>query len=169
MNLSMTPAIWELARLSLVLLLMIAIAFGYLLLNYKIWQTRFYILIKILFGLSLAIFFKSSGSSYLSAGFALALPILVAFYFKYQLKGRYVTPALFLAPAVLGIVLLFLYPLLYEFYLSFHDLSLKTFGLWIKEGKAPLAGTLGLENYLEVFRDRATGQSFLVVLGRTLA
>jgi arabinogalactan oligomer/maltooligosaccharide transport system permease protein len=168
MNVSMMPAILELMKLGLILLLLLGAAFGYMLINYRVWNVRFYLPIKILFGLSLGLFFKAVGSSWMTAGFALAIPVLVGLYFKYRLKGRHVTATGFLAPAALGLTLLFLYPLLYEFYLSFHDLSLKTFADWIYKGEVPLAGAFGLENYFEVFRDRATGQSFVVVLGRTI-
>jgi arabinogalactan oligomer/maltooligosaccharide transport system permease protein len=168
MNLSMMPAVMELLKLSMILLLLLGAAFGYMLINYKVWSYKLYLPIKILFGFSLGVFFKAAGASWMTAAFATVLPILIALYFKYRLKGRYVAAAYFLAPAALGIALLFLYPLLYEFYLSFHDLSLKTFSDWIQKGEAPLAGTLGLDNYFEVFRDRATGQSFVVVLGRTI-
>ncbi|MDQ3233115.1 MAG: sugar ABC transporter permease, partial [Pseudobdellovibrionaceae bacterium] len=168
MNLSTMPAILELLKLGGILLLLLGAAFGYMLINYKVWSFKLYLPIKILFGISLGFFFRAAGASWMTAGFATTLPILVALYFKYRLKGRYVAAAYFLAPAALGIALLFLYPLLYEFYLSFHDLSLKTFSGWIQQGEAPLAGPLGLDNYFEVFRDRATGQSFVVVLGRTI-
>ncbi len=168
MSLSITPAIFELLKLGLILLLLLGAAFGYMLLNYKIWSYKLYLPAKILLGISLGVFFKTVGASWLTAGFATAMPILVGFYFKFRLKGKFVAPAFFLAPAAVGIGLLFLYPLLYEFFLSFHDLSLRTFSEWVKQGRAPLAGNFGLENYLEVFRDRATGQSFIVVLGRTI-
>ncbi len=168
MNLSITPAIVELLKLGLILLLLLGVAFGYMLLNYKVWSYKLYVPAKILLGVSLGVFFKTAGASWLTAGFAAFMPILVALYFKYRLKGRFVTPAFFLAPAAVGIALLFLYPLFYEFYLSFHDLSLKTFSDWIQKGEAPIAGNFGFENYLEVFRDRATGQSFVVVLIRTI-
>ncbi len=168
-NLTLAPAIIELLKLGLILLVMLGLAMGYMFINYKVWQHKLYLPLTALFSISLAVFFRSAGASWLTAGFSFALPMVIASYFKYFLKGRFVTAAYFLAPAVLGIALLFLYPLLYEFYLSFHDLSLKTFSDWIQHGDAPLAGTLGLDNYFEVFRDRATGQSFVVVLLRTIA
>lgn len=165
MNVSLTPALIEVLRLGGILLVMLGLAFGYLWLNYRLWSFRLYLLAKILLGLSLGILLKTAGSSMLTAGFAAAVPIGVGLYFRFKLRGGFKTPAYFLAPAALGILLLFLYPLLYEFYLSFHDLSLKTFSAWITAGEVPLAG---LDNYLEVFRDRATGQSFLVVFARTI-
>jgi arabinogalactan oligomer/maltooligosaccharide transport system permease protein len=168
MNLSVMPAIIELLKLGGILLLMLGFAFAYLLVNYRVWNSKLYLLSKVLLGLSLGFFLKAAGASWLTAGFGLAVPVAIGLYFRYMLKGRYRTPAYFLAPAILGIILLFLYPLLYQFFLSFHDLSLKTFADWVREGSAPLAGSFGLENYFEVFRDRATGQSFVVVLGRTL-
>ncbi len=168
MNMTATPALLELCKLGAVLVLILGLAFGYLWVNYKLWSYRLYLLSKILLGLSLALTLKAAGSSWLSAGFAFAVPLGIGLYFRLQLKGRYQTAAYFLAPAILGTVLLFLYPLCYEFYLSFHDLNLNTFSGWIREGQAPLAGAFGLENYLEVFRNRATGQSFFVVFLRTI-
>jgi arabinogalactan oligomer/maltooligosaccharide transport system permease protein len=168
MNVMTTPALVELCKLGGVLLVILGLAYGYLWLNYKLWSYRLYLLSKLLLGLSLAFSFKAAGSSWLSAGFSFALPVLTGLYFRFQLKGRYQTAAYFLAPAILGIIVLFLYPLFYEFYLSFHDLNLNTFSMWIREGRAPLASHYGLENYLEVFRNRATGQSFVVVFLRTI-
>ncbi len=168
MHLSLTPALIEVLRLGGILLLLLGLTFAYLWLNYKVWSYRLYLLTKILLGLSIGISLKASGASWLTASFGLVIPIAVGLYFRFQLRGRFTTPTYFLAPAFLGMVLLFLYPLFYEFFLSFHDLSLKTFGLWVQEGHAPLAGPFGLDNYFEVFRDRATGQSFLIVFARTL-
>ncbi len=168
MHVNITPALIELCKLSGILLLILGLAYGYLWLNYKLWSFRLYLLCKIMLGVSLGLTLKSAGSSWLTAGFAICIPILVGCYFRFFLKGRYHTASYFLAPAVMGIVLLFLYPLCYEFYLSFHDLNLNTFSGWIQEGKAPLAGAFGLENYVEVFQNRATGQSFFIVFLRTI-
>lgn len=168
MSLSVTPALWEIVKLGGVVLLMLALGFAYLWLNYKVWSYKLYLPCKILLGISLGVFLVGMQASWLTVAFAALVPIAIGFYFRFQLRGGYRTPAFFLAPAALGILLLFLYPLLYEFYLSFHDLSLRTFSEWVNNGRAPLAGKFGLDNYFEVFRDRATGQAFFVVFMRTL-
>ncbi len=168
MNLSLTPALWEILRLGGVLLLLLSVSYAYLWLNYKLWAYKLYLPCKILLGISLGLSVKGFNASWLTVAFATLVPVAVGFYFRFRLKGRFHTPAYFLTPAAVGILLLFLYPLLYELYLSFHDLNLRTFSQWINEGRAPLAGSFGLDNYFEVFRERATGQGFLVVFGRTI-
>jgi arabinogalactan oligomer/maltooligosaccharide transport system permease protein len=54
------------------------------------------------------------------------------------------TPYYFIAPAITIMLLMVLYPLLYGFYLSITDMSLKTF-------KHP--GVIGFKNYFSVFKD----------------
>jgi len=168
MELSVTPALFELVKLLLLVVFVVAIGVGFIWVNYRIWRNPFYLIIMALVGLSLAGSIYSIGGSTLTAGFFGSVPFILALYFKFSLKGSYESPAYFLAPAVLGIIFLFLYPLVYEFFLSFRDLSLRTFPEWIETGTVPLAPYYGLQNYIDVFKDRATGQSFIFVLWRTV-
>lgn len=100
-----------------------------------------------------------------AAGFTGLVIIIAAFYFRAFLRDRDRLPMYFLTPAMAGMVVLFFYPLFYEFWLAFTDLSLGTFKGWIRDGGVPW---VGLENFREVFRDRATGSSFPAVLWQTV-
>ena len=64
---------------------------------------------------------------------------------------------LFLAPAVIFIVLTMLYPLLYNLYLSFHDVTVGNF----VAGTAPF---VGLEKYGEIIADPTFRHSLLISL-----
>ncbi|MFW7377195.1 MAG: carbohydrate ABC transporter permease [Oligoflexus sp.] len=168
MELSVTPALFELIKLLMLVIFVVAVGIGFIWVNFRIWRYPLYLPIMALAGLSLGGSLYSLGASTLTACFFGSVPFLFALYFKFSLKGNYHSPSYFLAPAVLGIVFLFMYPLVYEFFLSFRDLSLRTFPQWIETGKVPLVGNFGLQNYIEVFKDRATGQSFFIVLWRTI-
>lgn len=168
MELSVMPAIGEILYLFVILAGIFAFSLGYIWLNFKIWKYPIYLPASGLLGISIAVTMYASGASSLSSVFFGSVPVFLACYFKYGLKGEFRSPAFFLAPATIGIIFLFLYPLVYEFYLSFHDLSLKTFSDWITTGEVPLVENYGLQNYIEVFQNRATGQSFIFVFWRTM-
>lgn len=168
MDVSITPALIELLKLLSIMLAILGAGLAYIWLNYRIWRLPYYLFFTFLFSGSITVLLYGAGSSALTAAFFGSIPLLIAVYFRTGLRGKFKSSTYFLAPAFLGMIFLFLYPLVYEFYLSFKDLSLRTFPDWIAGNTVPLAPKLGLENYLEVFKDRATGQSFFVVLWRTI-
>ena len=55
------------------------------------------------------------------------LELLLYYVFEKTLKHKYAAPIMLLAPAVIGITLLFIYPILYEFRLAFSNMSLDNF------------------------------------------
>ncbi|SMF10761.1 carbohydrate ABC transporter permease [Pseudobacteriovorax antillogorgiicola] len=165
MSVSVLPALSELLFLLAILFGIVALGISYLWLNFRVWHYPMYLPFKILIGLSLGGFIYASGGSGLTSSFFASIPMFIGLYYKMGLKGEYRSPLYFMAPALFGIIFLFLYPLVYEFYLSFTDLSLKTFADWIQTGSVPFAG---IQNYIDVFKDRATGQSFVFVLWRTM-
>ena len=68
-------------------------------------------------------------------------------------KSRMALPIMFLAPAIIGLLILYVYPLLWEFNISFTKMSLKYFvdpgllGLNTDKGNI----FVGLQNYINVF------------------
>jgi arabinogalactan oligomer / maltooligosaccharide transport system permease protein len=64
------------------------------------------------------------------------------------LKGRHTFPILLVLPAYLGLVALILYPMFFEFYLSFYNLNLYTLKSWLSTGQLDF---VGIKNYINVF------------------
>ncbi len=76
------------------------------------------------------------------------------------LKYRYAMPFMLLAPAIVGLATLTVYPLLWELRLSFTNMSLRAF-------KDPQF--IGLTNYVRVFTEPVLKQTyFFPLLGRTI-
>ena len=76
------------------------------------------------------------------------------------LKYRYALPFMLLAPAIVGLATLTIYPLLWELRLSFTNMSLRAF-------KDPQF--IGLTNYVRVFTEPVLKQTyFFPLLGRTV-
>jgi len=65
-----------------------------------------------------------------------------------MLKGKYIFPILLVLPAYLGMIVLILYPICFEVYLSFFNLNLFTLKTWLLEGRLDY---VGIRNYLNVF------------------
>ncbi len=107
-----------------------------------------------------------STSNWIAVGFSiLVAEIIMVFVFKYLIMGKYSVPLLFLTPALLGILLLILYPLIFQAYLSFHDLKLTTIKTWIETGELPF---VGLAQYKKVFTTSLLSDvSFVGLFGRT--
>ena len=82
------------------------------------------------------------------------------------LKGRHTFPILLVLPAYLGLVALILYPMFFEFYLSFYNLNLYTLKGWLSTGKLDF---VGIRNYINVFyHSPLTEATFWDLLLRTL-
>ena len=86
------------------------------------------------------------------------------------LKSRYTLPVMLLGPAIVGLAVLIVYPLLWEFNLSFTNMSLRNFGdkaqyTWVVCRENPeivnswLTDCL-LKNYADVFRLPVLKQAF---------
>ncbi len=89
----------------------------------------------------------------------------LVFLSKY-LKGKHIFPILLVLPAYLGLIVLILYPMLFELYLSFFNLNLYTIKNWIFEGKLTF---VGLKNYINVFyHSPLTEVTFWKLLLRTM-
>ncbi|MFH1618751.1 MAG: sugar ABC transporter permease [bacterium] len=81
-------------------------------------------------------------------GSALIAGISAAAFARYFVRGRYSLAYMLTAPAFIGLALLILYPLVFEIYLSFHDLKLTTIMEWKRSGYLPF---VGLSQYWKVF------------------
>lgn len=168
MSLSLLPAVVEIFRLLLVVALAVAGLVGVLWVNYRTWQSDYYLasaaLISVLLGAELNLVLGAGWGITLVVG---VLPILLGLIFRYLIRGRWMVPFLFAAPATVGVALLFMYPLVFEIYLSFHRLNLQTLGDWIRTGSIDF---VGLENFIQVlFVGSETKESFWLVTARTFA
>jgi arabinogalactan oligomer/maltooligosaccharide transport system permease protein len=101
------------------------------------------------------------------AGFFAASVILLATAgSRYVIKGRWAIPFLMLAPALLIVTLLVIYPFFFEVRLAFANLNLYTIGKWL-HGE-PL-GYVGLKNFIRVFTSSPLQTAtFWVLFWRTL-
>ncbi|NBW81358.1 sugar ABC transporter permease [bacterium] len=168
LSLSLLPAITEILRLLLFVGLAVASVVGFLWANYKFWRSEYYLgamaLISLLVGVELVLVLEAALPVAILIG---AFPFITGLLFRYVIRGRWMVPFLFAAPATFGVALLFLYPLVFEMYLSFHRLNLETLGEWIRNGKIEF---VGISNFLEVMQvGSQTKESFWLVTGRTFA
>jgi arabinogalactan oligomer/maltooligosaccharide transport system permease protein len=109
-----------------------------------------------------------------------AIEAVVYLIFGLLLKSRHTLTAMLIAPAAVGLVILVVYPLGWEFNLSLTNMSLRRFGdkaqyLWAACASAekPVEGAWAVEcllkNYVDVFRMPVLKQVyFFPVFGRTL-
>ncbi|MBM3381315.1 MAG: sugar ABC transporter permease [Betaproteobacteria bacterium] len=167
-TLSLLPAVLEVIRLLLIVAVAVAGLVGFLWANYKTWHSEYYLpgaaLLALVVAAELHLVFEASLAISVVLG---ALPLLLAVLFKYAIRGRWMVPFLFAAPASVGVALLFLYPLVFEIYLSFHRLNLETLGDWIRTGAIDFTG---FENFIEVLQvGSETKESFWIVTARTFA
>lgn len=160
------PALIEVLKL----ILMLGIGVGFVLacvhLNYMYWNQKAYLPVLILLGLGIGFYLRTQFSSDWSVVVFLGLaPILAGCFFKFALRGKFQSPVYFAAPAVVGVFLLFMYPLIFELYLAFHWLNLETLGQWIRTGEIDFAGA---RNFMNVFdAGSETRESFWQITGRT--
>lgn len=73
---------------------------------------------------------------------------VIALFFRFIVRGQHTTPYLMIAPAFVGLALLLVYPFVFEFYLSFHDLKLTTIMQWKETGKLDF---VWFRHYINVF------------------
>jgi len=168
MTVSLLPAVLEILRLILLVALAVAGLVGYLWANYKYWHSEYYLGVCLLISVVAAVELQLVVHAPLLTSVVLgSLPFVMAGIFKYLIRGRWMVPFLFAAPATVGVALLFLYPLVFEVYLSFHRLNLETLGDWIREGNIEFTG---LQNFIQVLQvGSETKESFWLVTARTFA
>ena len=93
------------------------------------------------------------------------LEAVLALAFK-RIRGRHALAYMMLAPAILGLTILIIYPLVFEVYLAFHDLKLTTIMQWSRTGVLPF---VGLKHFAKVFTSSPLSEvSFWQLLLRTL-
>ena len=99
--------------------------------------------------------------------FAVFLVVEAALIFSsMMLKGKHIFPILLVLPAYLGLVVLIIYPVSFEVYLSFFNLNLFTLKNWLVTGKLDY---VGIQNYINVFyHSPLTEATFWDLLLRTL-
>jgi arabinogalactan oligomer/maltooligosaccharide transport system permease protein len=96
---------------------------------------------------------------YLVCGTAI-LELVLYLILQRWLKYKYALPFMLIAPAVIGLIALVVYPLLWELNISFTNMSLRHF-------KQP--EYIGFTNYLNVFKEPVLKQArFFPLLGQTL-
>lgn len=158
----------EIVRLLLLVMAAVSAVVGYLWLNYKFWRSEYYLASKALLAalIGAEFFFVLNIPLFLTCVIA-GLPLTIGFLFRYFIRGRWMVPFLFAAPATLGVALLFLYPLVFELYLSFHRLNLETLGDWIRTGGIDFVGFSNFKDVLQVGSE--TKESFWLVTARTFA
>jgi arabinogalactan oligomer/maltooligosaccharide transport system permease protein len=107
------------------------------------------------------------------------LEVLIYVVFGQLLKSEYTLPAMLLGPAVVGLAVLIVYPLLWELNLSFTNMSLRRFGdkadyTWVACQQNPAEVNFWItdcliKNYADVFRLPVLKQvSFFPVFLRTI-
>lgn len=167
-SLSLLPAVLEILRLLLFVAIAVAGLVAFVWANYKAWKSEYYLggafLLAAALGAELNLVFGFALTPAVLLGSVLFICALV---FRYMIRGRWMVPFLFAAPATVGVALLFLYPLAFEIYLSFHRLNLETLGDWIRTGSIEFTG---LDNFIQVLQvGSETKESFWLVTARTFA
>lgn len=90
------------------------------------------------------------------------LPFLgFAYFAKFKIKGKSSVAFLMLAPALVIIALLIVFPFFFQMRLAFGNLNLFTVGQWLETGKL---GWSGFENFARVM----SNSEFWILLGRTV-
>jgi arabinogalactan oligomer/maltooligosaccharide transport system permease protein len=98
--------------------------------------------------------------------YAFVFELFAAPFFKYIVRGKHSLAYMMIAPGFVGLALLIAYPLVFEFYLSFHDLKLTTLKMWAETGTLPF---VGFKQFKAVFTLPPLSEvTFLQLLGRTL-
>ncbi len=99
------------------------------------------------------------------AAMAAAVLVAAAALGKYLLKGRFALPIMMLAPALLAVSLLVLYPFFFEFRLAFANLNMYSIAQWLEGGRLSWAG---FDNFKNVFTSSPLQTAtFWELLGRT--
>ena len=160
------PALVEILKLVGMLGIAVALILAVVQLNFTYWSAKAYLPVMALLGFLFAFYLRNELHADWSVVvfIGLALPAMACF-FKYALKGRFKSPIYFAAPAVVGVFLLFMYPLFFELYLAFHGLNLESLGNWIRTGDLDFAGLRNFVNVLQTGTE--TRESFWVITGRT--
>lgn len=165
---SLLPALLEIVRLLLLVAAAVALLVGFLWANYKTWRSEYYLagvgLLSLVLGVELHLVLGAGLNTSVALGL---VPFLCGLVFRFLIRGRWMVPFLFAAPATVGVALLFLYPLAFEIFLSFHRLNLETLGDWIRHGSLEFTG---IENFIQVLQvGSETKESFWLVTARTFA
>ena len=100
------------------------------------------------------------GSTILYIGIGtIIIEVLLYLVLEKLLKFKYAMPVMLLAPAIIGLSALVVYPLLWELNLSFGNMSLRNFKEW---------DYIGFQNYISVFTQPVPKQvKFFPLLGKT--
>lgn len=101
------------------------------------------------------------GSTILYIGIGtIILEVFLYLVLEKLLKFKYAMPVMLLAPAIIGLSALVVYPLLWELNLSFGNMSLRNFKEW---------DYIGFQNYISVFTQPVLKQvKFFPLLGKTV-
>lgn len=162
------PALVEVFKLLGIVAVAVAAILLFVQVNFTTFRSPFYLPIKLTIAACVYVYIYHNISKDVSMlAFFTAMPVLTAFWFKFVLKGRFKTAMMFIAPSVAGVLLLFIYPLVFDIYLAFHKLNLESLNRWITTGSVEF---VGFDNFVNVFnRGGETRESFLDILGRTFS
>lgn len=154
MSAILAASVLQVLHFTLVIFAAVAVLEAYLWLHFHRWD-RAWFLPAVLVGVPALVVL---GSLPLTAGapgavvrvglWAFALEAALAALFKLVVRGRWALPYMLLAPGVLGLAILIIYPLGFEVWLAFHDLKLTTILHWSRTGELPF---VGLKHFGKVF------------------
>ena len=168
MSVEFLPALVQVFKLLAMLGVGVLFIIALVRINYGYWSHPAYLPAMVTLGVAFGAYLRTNHNADWSVvGFFGAAPPAVACFFRYALRGRFRSPMMFAAPAVVGVFLLFMYPLLFELYLAFHNLNLESLGDWIRTGNLEF---VGFDNFVRVLQTGSeTRESFWVITGRTFA
>lgn len=122
----------------------------YLYLHFKLYNRKYYFIVGII---SAVLFFSITKSLNIYSPLAMFYfsiwEIIFSYLCVYKIKGKNYFPYLLIAPGFIGLMLLLLYPFIFEVYLSFTDLKLTTIMKWKETGSLNF---VGLKQYINVFK-----------------
>ncbi|MCX5790160.1 MAG: sugar ABC transporter permease [Elusimicrobia bacterium] len=161
-------SIIEVARFVAVIFFAIALLEAYLYVHFHLYDRRWFlpacVLAAAAAGLGAARLWAPD--RFFELGLAAAMVETALAFGFIRLRGRYALAYMMLAPAILGLTLLIIYPLCFEVYLSFHDLKLTTIMQWSRTGALPF---VGIKHFVKVFTSSPLSEvSFWQLFLRTI-
>jgi len=164
---ALLKSLYEVAWFIVLIIVGVAGIEGYLYAHFKFYARKWFAPVMLVFMplIALGAFGGLLGYSVRIWLYFLLAEALICAFFKYIVRGRHSLPYLLLAPAFVGLALLLVYPFVFEFYLSFHDLKLNTIMQWKNSGTLPF---VWLKQYVDVFTTSPLAEvTFWELLWRT--
>ena len=119
----------------------------------------------VVFGLALSIGIETQAALQ-NGAVALSIFLIISLIGRFVVRGRHALPIMMLAPAIVAVSFLIVYPFFFEFRLAFANLNLYTIADWLDGGDL---GWVGFRHFINVFTTSPLQTiSFWGLLGRTL-